>query len=78
MPNRLIYIPPGKTDTYQPLDVAINGAMKSIGKRLEKEEYIANPSYKPTIANSIKSLIEAKSRIKSQTIKDSFRSAGIL
>jgi DDE superfamily endonuclease/Tc5 transposase-like DNA-binding protein len=68
----LIYVPSGKTATNQPLDVNINGPIKSIGKKIAKEMYISNPFATPTISDSIKSLIESKNRIAKETIINSF------
>lgn len=72
----LIYIPSGRTATHQPLDVLINGAIKSIGKKIEKEIFIIDPFSVPTLANSINSLIESKNKIKKETIIKSFLIAG--
>lgn len=71
----LIYVPPGKTSTNQPLDVCINGPMKSIGKRVAKELFLMDPFMKPSINSSLDGLIEAKSKIKRGTIIKSFNVA---
>ena len=72
---QLLYVPPGKTATNQPLDVSINGAFKSIGRRLEKEIFLSNPFGFPTIADAIKCMIEAKQLIKKETIINAFTRA---
>jgi hypothetical protein len=69
---KLIYVPAGKTATNQPLDVLINGAIKSIGKKITKEIFIDDPFATPTIADSIETLIEAKNKITRETIIKSF------
>ena len=74
---KLLYVPPGKTSTNQPLDVSINGALKSIGKRLEKEIFLSNPLGAPTIAAAIKCLIEAKKSITKEIIINAFTRACI-
>ena len=71
----LIYVPPGKTSTNQPLDVCINGPIKSIGKGIAKELFIMDPFAKPSLNSSIEGLIEAKSKIKSETVIKSFNVA---
>jgi hypothetical protein len=69
---KLIYVPVGKTSTNQPLDVCINGPIKSIGKKLSKEVFLADPFSTPTIADSIKSLILSIKELKKETIIKSF------
>ena len=58
--------------TNQPLDVLINGPIKSIGKSIIKKLYIDDPFTMPILNDSIKSLIEAKDKIKKETIVKSF------
>ena len=69
----LIYVPVGQTATRQPLDVSINGPIKSIGKKIANTIYMYDPFSKVTLVDSIKSLIQAKTRIKKETIIDSFK-----
>jgi hypothetical protein len=71
----LIYIPSGCTSTNQPLDVCINGPIKSIGKKLAKNIYINDPFATPTLQDSITSLIESKNKIQKETIIKSFKLA---
>ena len=72
---QLIYVPPGKTSTNQPLDVGINGPIKSIGKKISKEIYLADPFKKITLADSVSALIESKNQIKRETVIKSFNLA---
>ena len=74
---QLLFVPPGRTSTNQPLDVSINGALKSIGKRLIKEIFLSNPLGIPTIADAVKCLIEAKKSIRKETIINAFTIACI-
>lgn len=71
----LIYVPPGRTGTNQPLDVGVNGPIKCIGKRINKEIYLGNPFEKHNINTSIKSLIEAKDKIREDIIIKAFQIA---
>jgi transposase len=71
----MLYVPVGTTSKYQPLDVSINGPIKSIGKRLSNEIYMKDPFSKVTLVDSIKSLIQAKSQIKRDTVINSFKLA---
>lgn len=70
-----VFVPTGKTSTNQPLDVCINGPMKSIGKRIAKETYLSDPFAEHTIKTSIAGMLESKNSIKSETIKKSFKKA---
>lgn len=72
---KLIYVPVGKTDKHQPLDVNINGPLKSIGKHIDKEKYLMDPFIVPTIDGSIDSLIESINKIQTNTIINSFKIA---
>ena len=72
---QLLFVPPGRTSLNQPLDVSINGALKSIGKRIEKEIFLSNPFGIPQLSDAIKCLIEAKQCIKKQTIINAFTRA---
>ena len=68
----LLFVPTGCTSTNQPLDVSINGPIKSTGKKLAKRIYVSNPCEIPTIKDSVNCLIEAKKSIKKSTIINSF------
>ncbi len=69
-----IYVPSGRTAENQPLDVGINGPIKSIGRRIIKEIYMMDPFIKDklTIKNAVKALIESKDEITKETIEKSF------
>jgi hypothetical protein len=72
---KMIYVPVGKTSIYQPLDVSINGPIKSMGKKISNTIYMNDPFAKVTLVDSIKALIQAKSQIKKETIIESFKLA---
>lgn len=72
---QLLFVPNGKTSIHQPLDVGINGPIKAIGKKIHKEILLMDPYKVPTLKDSIKVLIEAKSQIKSEIIIKSFDKA---
>ncbi len=72
---QLIFVPPGRTATNQPLNVSINGPIKSIGKKLLKQMFVIDPHAKPLISDAINSLITAKDLIKKETIIRSFMDA---
>jgi hypothetical protein len=72
---KLIYVPTGKTSTNQPLDVSINGPIKSIGKSISNKIFMKDPFAEYTLVNSINAMIEAKSKISKETITESFKSA---
>lgn len=71
----LVYIPAGKTSILQPLDVGINGPIKTVGRMIAKQSLIENPCDNLTMADSVKALIEARSKISQQTIIKSFEKA---
>lgn len=72
---RLIYVPTGKTSTNQPLDVSINGPIKSIGKTIANKVFLKDPFAEYTLVNSIKAMIEAKNKISKELIIKSFNIA---
>ena len=72
---KLLYVPVGKTATNQPLDVAVNGVIKGIGKHIAREIFLNDAFSVPTIKDSIKALIESINKIKKTTIMDSFEKA---
>lgn len=72
---KLIYVPTGKTSTNQPLDVSINGPMKSIGKSISNKLFMKDPFAEYTLVNSINAMIEAKNKISKDTIAGSFKNA---
>jgi len=71
----LIYVPAGSTSTNQPLDVNINGPIKSISKKIIKEIYMSDPFATPTISDSVKTLIKSVQNVKESTIINSFAKA---
>lgn len=77
---KLIYVPEGGTSKYQPLDVSINGIMKSIGKKLLKDKYVEeldaeNQTLDSALKDPLDALIIAKSKIKSTVIRNAFKKA---
>lgn len=72
---KLIYVPTGKTATNQPLDVSINGPIKSIGRSISNKIFMKDPFDDYTLVNSIKAMIDAKNNISSETIIKSFNYA---
>lgn len=72
---QLIYVPTGKTSTNQPLDVSINGPIKSIGKTIANKVFLKDPFAEYTLVNSIKAMIEAKKKISEDLIIKSFNIA---
>ena len=72
---KLIYVPPNSTSIHQPLDVKINGPVKSIGKYLSKELFLEDPFSTPTLLNSVETLIKSVKKIKKETIINSFVTA---
>lgn len=63
------------TSIHQPLDVGINGPIKSISKRVNKEMLLMDPYKIQTIKDSIKVLIESKTLIKTEIVINSFNKA---
>jgi len=72
---QLIYVPAGKTATNQPLDVNINGPLKSLGKHFINKIITKDPFEKYTLENSINALIDSKNKISKKTIIDAFKIA---
>jgi hypothetical protein len=75
---QLIYVPAGKTSENQPLDVNINGPIKSIGRQIIKELYLMDPFMKPKLKDAVNSLIEAQKRISADNIIKSFKKACLI
>lgn len=71
----LIYVPIGLTYKYQPLDVSINGILKSKGRALWIQEIIDNPYVNITRSDSIKHFLKAVNELQKNHIKDSFLKA---
>jgi hypothetical protein len=71
----LVYVPVGQTSKLQPLDVSINGPIKTISKSLLKDCFVSDPDFVPNINHSINFLIQSCQKIKQETIKKSFEKA---
>ena len=71
----LIFVPPGKTPDHQPLDVGINGPIKSIAKGIIKELYLTDPFCKMTFEDALNALAKAVQMIKKDTIIKAFKDA---
>jgi DDE superfamily endonuclease len=69
---QLIYVPVGQTANLQPLDIKVNGALKSIGHRFMKNKYVNDPYYTPILVDAVESLIYSVNKIDNTTIKNSF------
>lgn len=69
----LIYVPAGKTAQLQPLDISINGPIKALSLGIIKEEYLGDPFKKLNLKTAVNALIEAKSKIKNETVINSFK-----
>jgi len=69
---KLIHIPIGMTSKYQPLDIKINGIIKSCARKLYRIEKINNLDKKFKISDSIRHLIESIKIVDKKTIINSF------
>lgn len=75
----ILFVPTGRTGEHQPLDVGVNGAIKSTGKRVMKEIYLSDPYATPTIKDGICALIYSYIQTQPQIIINSFiKACGIL
>ena len=73
---KLIYIPSNLTFKYQPLDVGINGPLKSCARRLWKKEQLDNQNKVPKMNNGIIHLSTAiKQIIDANIIQKAFHKA---
>ncbi len=68
----LIYVPAGKTSTNQPLDVGVNGPIKSVGRCIANKAFLKDPFTDYTLVKSIQALIDAKNKISAHIIAQSF------
>ena len=68
----LIYIPPGLTDEYQPLDRRVFGVMKQVLRKLWREAYIYDSSLKFTKKKAMEFLIPAWERISPVVLEKSW------
>lgn len=68
----LIYIPVGMTSKLQPLDVKINGAIKSKSRTFWRKKLIDDPFNKPKLSDAIVHLIDSCNLITKSTIVNVF------
>ena len=68
----LLYVPAGMTSSKQPLDVNINGPLKSIAKKKIKKIYIDENICSPKLKVSINILLNSLGEISTTTVKNSF------
>ena len=68
----LIYIPPGLTDEYQPLDRAVFGVMKQHFRYLWRKQYEADPSQRFSRAKAVQLLIPAWERVSPEVLEDAW------
>ena len=56
---KLLFVPTGTTSLYQPLDVGINGPLKSCARKLWKNSVHKNPKFIPTLNTAMEHLSKA-------------------
>jgi hypothetical protein len=72
----LIFVPSGYTFKYQPLDVGVNGPLKSCARKLWKKEQMENSNKKPCLSDGARHLSTAINEIiTEELIKKSFMKA---
>ena len=64
----LIFIPPGQTDHFQPLDRAVFGVLKAYMRKLWREQYAQNCEMRFTKELAVKMLIPAWERVSTNVI----------
>ena len=64
----LHFIPPGATDTFQPLDRYVFGALKNMARAMFYDLYVKDPNMDFTINDSIKILIHCWFKLSNKTI----------
>jgi hypothetical protein len=64
----LLYIPPGMTDTYQPLDRRIFGSLKARARARFDDLWVDNPSRELTLVDAIEILLEAWAAVTQEEI----------
>jgi len=69
---KLIYVPAGMTPTCQPLDIKINGILKSHARKLWRKKQIKYPQNKPHISDAVVHLLSAYNCININIIKKAF------
>lgn len=68
----LIFIPPGLTDEFQPLDRAVFGVMKQHFRRLWRKQYRDNPEERFSKAKAIELLVPAWERVSPDVLADAW------
>lgn len=68
----LLFIPPGLTDEYQPLDRAVFGVMKQHFRHLWRKQYVQNPEERFTRAKAVELLVPAWERVSPQVLEDAW------
>ena len=66
---RLIFIPPGMTDQYQPLDRRVFGVLKQYMRLLWRREYMTDPCQRFSKRKAVQLLVPAWERISPQIIR---------
>lgn len=64
----MIYIPTGQTGKLQPLDVGINGPLKSCARRLWKEDRLSDPDKIQKMDDGVRHLSIAVNKIINENI----------
>ena len=68
----LLFIPTGMTSIYQPLDVRVNGTIKSVARKLWRKSAIKDINKKIQYNDAIQHIRESIKLLSKQTIIDSF------
>jgi hypothetical protein len=71
----LIYLPKNITWRRQPNDCGVLGPMKSTAKSTWRHHRLNDPSYKPTVADALASMVTAVNRVSARTIRHAWRRA---
>lgn len=66
---KLHFIPAGFTDSFQPLDRYVFGALKSMARAAFYDEYVKNPEAEHTIAKACKILLNCWAKLTDDTFK---------
>jgi hypothetical protein len=64
----LLYIPPGMTDTYQPLDRRIFGSLKARARARFDDLWVENPSRELSLVDAVEVLLEAWAAVTQEEI----------
>ena len=68
----LIFVPVGTTSHRQPLDVSVNGPIKSLARRRWRERMQANPAARLTLQDAINEFEAAYATVTSATVRGGF------